>query len=91
MLPPIDSGPSGANFFDLYAGMLYVHVQGRGMIDITMTSVVILDFGFPTVPIEDFFTINVRENLAKFLRCKPQNTLKFNSHYCYHTTMEIVN
>ncbi|XP_066278772.1 fibrocystin-L-like [Branchiostoma lanceolatum] len=64
--PAID-GASGANFFDRPWQRLYVTIKGNEPVDIKTSPVLYVTFGVPAITVDDFFEVNLRDNLAKYL------------------------
>ena len=69
------SDVSGTNFYSPETKMLGVTVKGKEPVYIEMMPIVVLSFGVPTLSIDEFFDVNLRENLATLLNV-PKEKIK---------------
>ena len=69
---PTISDPAGTNLFDLDdTRELYLVMAGDKPYEIKMRQVVVVGVGIPTMTPEEFYGKNIINNLARFLRVKP--------------------
>ena len=72
-LPDVASDPSGTNYFDREQSILYVLVRNSfPVLDIRTSPVVFLCFQFADMTLEEFYGINLVNNLALFLGIPPE-------------------
>ena len=71
-LPDVTSDPSGTNYFNREKSTLYVLVRNSFPVDIRTTPVVFLCFQFPDMTLDEFYGINLVNNLAIFLGIPPE-------------------
>ncbi len=72
-IPDVSVDSPGANFFDRSESMLYVLLKNYHPIDIRTTPVVVLCMMFPPMTVEEFYGLDLVNNLALFLDVPPEN------------------
>ncbi|CAF4012065.1 unnamed protein product [Rotaria sp. Silwood2] len=70
--------PSGSNYFDRTSQMAYIAIDGSTMIDIKVSPLLILSFGFPPMDPESFYSSNLVANLAALLNISPDKIRRVN-------------
>ncbi|CAF3294066.1 unnamed protein product [Rotaria sp. Silwood2] len=65
------SSPPGSNYFDRAYQMAYFTIDGNTAIDLRVSPLLILSFGFPPMDPAAFFSTNLVNNLAALLNINP--------------------
>merc|ERR1712136_93355 len=69
--PKLDTKLHGSNYMDRTNRMLYITLRGPQVIEIKTAPVVVIEFGFPAMKVDDFFEKNLISNLATYLEVPP--------------------
>ncbi|XP_041477742.1 fibrocystin-L-like isoform X1 [Lytechinus variegatus] len=71
--PSVSSTVNGENYFDRERQTLYLVVRGSNIVEIKTTPALIVTFGMPSIPVDNFFEENLSRNLANLLNISPEN------------------
>ncbi|XP_053372849.1 fibrocystin-L-like [Mercenaria mercenaria] len=58
---------AGTNYFDRNRGEITIIIRGHARIDVRTQNTIIVSFGIPALPVEEFYGENIVENLAAFI------------------------
>ena len=72
------SSPPGSNYFDRPYQMAYFLIDGNSTIDVKMSPLLILSFGFPPMNPSSFFATNLVANLAALLNVNQEKIRRVN-------------
>ena len=69
--PSVDSMVFGENYFDRDTMTQWILIRGSEPVEIRTTAVIMVTFGVPAVAVDDFYEINLVNNLAALLNVEP--------------------
>ncbi|CAF4744424.1 unnamed protein product, partial [Rotaria socialis] len=72
------TSPAGSNFFNRTYQMAYFAIDGNSTIEVKMSPLLILSFGFPPMNPAAFFSANIVSNLAALLNISPDKIRRMN-------------
>ncbi|CAF1252929.1 unnamed protein product [Rotaria magnacalcarata] len=72
------TSPAGSNFFNRTYQMAYFAIDGNTTIEVKMSPLLILSFGFPPMNPAAFFSANLVSNLAALLNISPDKIRRVN-------------
>jgi hypothetical protein len=80
------TSPAGSNFFNRTYQMAYFAIDGNSTVDVKVSPLLILSFGFPPMNPASFFSSNLVANLAALLNINPDKIRRVNIVSAYNNT-----